>query len=139
MPYNIIVFISRKPTISHSEFERHYECTHIPLLKFYGQEYFPRIHRRHYPPFNENARPAGLQDVVIASDVDAIAEISFDDEAAFQAFMSRLMIREVSRAIRKDEEKFVDPGKIKIFVVRGETKSEAHTRTKPFSVGALLN
>ena len=117
MPYNILIFITRKSSISHLDFKKHYETIHMPLLQLYGGEHFPKSHKRHYLHFSENNQPTVLRGSKAAFDFDAIAEVSFDDKAAFQAFMATLTVEEVSKALTMDEDKFSDREKMKIVVV----------------------
>jgi EthD domain len=117
MPYNILIFVTRRSSISHSDFKKHYETIHIPLLQFYGGEHFPKSHRRHYLQFSENDQPTVVQGDKAAFDFDTIAEVSFDDEAAFQAFLAVLTVEEASKTLRMDEDKFSDREKMKIVVV----------------------
>lgn len=49
------------------------------------------------------------------------------------------MVKEVSRVVRKDEERLVDPEKIKIVVVGDVVEPQTSRKVKPFSVSALLN
>jgi hypothetical protein len=117
MPYNILIFITRKSGISHMDFKKHYEAIHMPLLQFYGGEHFPKSHRRHYLQFSENGQPTVVRGNKAAFDFDAIAEVTFDDEAAFQAFLAALAVEEASKALTMDEDKFSDREKMKIVVV----------------------
>jgi EthD domain len=117
MPYNILIFITRKSSISHLDFKQHYETIHMPLIQFYGGEHFPKTHRRHYPQFDENNQPTLLRGDRTAFDFDAIAELGFDDEAGFKAFIAALTSEEASEALRMDEDKFCDREKMKVVVV----------------------
>jgi hypothetical protein len=108
MPYNILIFVTRKSGISHVEFKKHYETTYMPLLQFYGGEHFPNSHKRHYLQFNENDEPTVVQGNKAAFDFDAIAEVSF---------LAVLKVEEASKTLRMDEEKFSDREKMKIVVV----------------------
>jgi hypothetical protein len=117
MPYNILIFVTRKSSISHLDFKKHYETIHLPLLQFYGGEHFPKSHRRHYLQFSENDQPTVVQGDKAAFDFDAIAEVSFDNEAAFHAFLAVLDVEEASKMLRMDEDKFSDREMMKIVVV----------------------
>jgi len=119
MPYNILIFITRKSTISHSEFKKHYETSHMPLLQFYGGEHFPKSHRRHYLQFgdSDNDQPTVIKGDKAIFDFDVIAEVTFDNEAAFQAFLAVLAKEEASKALTIDEDKFVNREKMRIVVV----------------------
>jgi hypothetical protein len=118
MPYNILIFITRKAGISHSDFKKQYETSHMPLLQLYGGKHFPKSHKRNYIHFNDNDQPTIIQGTPAGFDFDAIAEASFEDEAAFQAFLEALTAdEEASKILRADEEKFSDREKMKIVVV----------------------
>jgi hypothetical protein len=75
IPYNILIFMTRKSGISHMEFKNHYENTHMPLLQFYGGPYFPKHHSRHYLQFDKNDEPVlVLSNNKTGFDYDVIAE-----------------------------------------------------------------
>lgn len=50
-------------------------------------------------------------------DYDVIAELVFDDEAAFRAFFARVSEREVAERIAGDEERFLERGRLRGVVV----------------------
>jgi hypothetical protein len=125
MPYNILIFIVRKPGISHTEFKKQYETSHMPLLQFYGGQHFPNAHKRHYLQFNDgNDAPTVVQGDKGFFDFDVIAESSYDDEAAFHAFVAMLKKEEASKVLRADEDKFSDREKMKIVVVGDVQETE---------------
>jgi len=119
MPYTILIFITRKSNISHSDFKKHYETSHIPLLQFYGGENFPKSHKRHYLQFSDsdNGQPTVLHGDKAAFDFDVIAEVRFDDEAAYKAFLGALAGEEVTKTLKIDEDKFINREKMRIVVV----------------------
>ena len=117
MPYNILIFVSRKPSLSHSEFKNLYETSHIPLLQFFAGDLFPKRHKRHYPQFGVDGQPSMLLGDKASFDFDAIAEVSFDDEAAYQAFINVLGSKEASEKLAADEDKFSERAKMKIVVI----------------------
>jgi hypothetical protein len=121
MPYNILIFVTRKSGVSHAGFKKHLETTHMPLLQLYGGENFPNSHKRHYLQFEENDEPTVVQGNKAAFDFDVISEVSFANEAAFQAFVAALRVEEASKTLRIDEEKFADLEKMKI-VVAGDVE-----------------
>jgi len=126
MPYNILVFNPRKPDISHADFKQHLETIHMPLLQRYGGEHFPKHHKRHYLQFSAIDQPTILRGDNSVCNFDAISEVSFDDEAAFHAFMAALKIEEASKILREDEKKFCDCERLTVVVVGDvrETKRE---------------
>ena len=127
MPYNILIFIARKSGISHSEFKEHYETSHMPLLRSYGGEHFPKSHRRHYLHVDESDQPTILLgNKGDTFEYDAVAEVGFDDKAAFHAFIAVLKVEEASKEIRADEDKFVDREKMKTVLI-GDVVQETRT------------
>ena len=128
MPYNILVFTPRKPDISHADFKQHFETIHMPMLQRYGGEHFPKHHKRHYLQFSESNQLTVLRGHKSVCNFDAISEISFDDEAAFHAFMAALKVEEASKTLREDEKKFCDSERLTVVVVGDvrETERAAH-------------
>ncbi|TVY85165.1 hypothetical protein LSUE1_G002348 [Lachnellula suecica] len=119
MPYTILLFVTRLTHLSHSEFKEHYETTHVPLLQRYGCKHFPKYHSRRY------MQAAIRQGDETGFDYDAITECSFENEAAFMAFAATLSTEEAAKAIKEDENKFVDIRKLKVVVVRHVKESVA--------------
>ncbi|KAL8658902.1 MAG: hypothetical protein Q9202_007371 [Teloschistes flavicans] len=110
MPYTILAFITRRPTLSPSEFSSHYENTHIPLLRSLMGPTFPTSHTRFYlartaPPAADPVVYAGAKEDF---DYDVCAKLVFEDEAAFGRFFERMMVPEVKARIEEDEELFLD-------------------------------
>jgi hypothetical protein len=117
MHYSILIFLTRISSISHADFQKHYETIHLPMLQRYGGRYFPKTHKRHYLQFSENDKPTVVQGNKTFFDFDVISEVSFDDERGFQAFLAALKGEETSKILRADEDKFSDREKMKIVVV----------------------
>ncbi|KUJ15029.1 hype protein [Mollisia scopiformis] len=114
MPYTILIFLTREAGMSHQEFKEYYETIQMPLLQRLGGEHFPRSHKRYY--LQRQIAETG-QSMDPAVDVDAVAEIIFGDETAFQAFMAVLKVEEAAKELRIVEDKFVDREKLKMVVV----------------------
>ena len=111
MTFRILIFLTRKAGISHAEFKKHYESSHIPLLQQFGGEYFPKRHTRHYLQFNDD-QPVVLQGKDAGSGFDALAEVVFDDENGFKNFIQSLRKKLASATLIADEDKFSDRGKM---------------------------
>ncbi|KAG2415931.1 hypothetical protein HFD88_007123 [Aspergillus terreus] len=132
----VLILASRRPDISPAAFRTRYEA-HVDLLKRISTSDFPLSHRRSYiartaattttsPPENEQPPPrnAATPAAVIVgqqadSDFDAVAELTFADDAALQAFMAKVSAPEAARQIAVDEEGFLDRGRLRI-VMLGE-------------------
>jgi hypothetical protein len=116
MPYNILIFVGRKPGLSPSEFKDYYEG-HVRLLQFLAGGLFPKLHKRYYLQFGADTQPTVLRGDKASFDFDAIAEVSFDDEAAYHAFIDVLGSKEPTEKLTEDEDKFSDREKLKIVVI----------------------
>lgn len=132
----VLILATRKPDISPATFRTRYEA-HVDLLKRISTSDFPLSHRRSYiartaattttsPPENEQPPPrnAATPAAVIVGqqadfDFDAVAELTFADDAALQAFMAKVSAPEAARQIAADEEGFLDRGRLRI-VMLGE-------------------
>lgn len=116
MPYNVLIFTTRKHGLSNAEFKDRYEA-HVRLLKFYSGELFPKRHRRHYLHSGVNEYPVVLRGNKAFFGFDAVAEVGFDDEAAHHAFIKSLSPEEVSAKVVADELGFSDQEKLAVVVV----------------------
>lgn len=116
MPYNVLIFTTRKPGLSNAEFKDRYE-SHVRLLKFYSGDLFPKQHRRFYLHSAANEHPTVLRGNKDFFGFDAVAEVLFDDEAAHQAFIKSLSKEEVSPKVIADELGFSDPEKLAVVVL----------------------
>lgn len=120
-PYTVLIFAYRKPGISPAEFKSHYESSHVPLVESIAGSLFPKSHTRHYIQRADGAdHPAT---VLVGSQADfgydAIAELIFDNEAAFQAFFARVTEPKAAEKIAQDEDKFLDRARMKV-VIEGD-------------------
>ncbi|KKA19511.1 Uncharacterized protein T310_6518 [Rasamsonia emersonii CBS 393.64] len=127
MTYRILAFLYRKPSISPDEFKQHYEANHIPLLKRLTGPDFPLTHTRRYiarksvdqPVEGASERNAKTPATVFVGsqadfDYDAVVELTFADEAAFQAFHAKLTSPEVAKELGEDEERFINRAKLRV-------------------------
>ncbi|KAL9118694.1 MAG: hypothetical protein Q9187_004757 [Circinaria calcarea] len=134
MPYIILIFAYRKPGLSLAAFKSHYEHSHVPLVQSIAGPHFPKTHTRRYlqrfegnttasPPstesgaINANSPATVLVGTQAEFEYDAIAELTFDNEAAFQAFFALVSQGEAAERIARDEEMFSDRPKMRIVVV----------------------
>src|ERR1700722_15871614 len=102
MSVRAFLFAYRKPGLSPEDFKRHYEA-HIDLIKRLVGNDFPLSHRRSYvarstveaASDDTSSRNATTPATVIAGtqsdfDFDAVAELTFANQAAFQAFTAKI-------------------------------------------------
>ncbi|KAI2612705.1 EthD domain-containing protein [Hypoxylon fragiforme] len=131
MTYSIIIFAYRKPGTTPEQFKKHYEESHIPLLREIAGETFPLSHTRRYILRAEGEAEGTTRNattpasVLMGSqadfDFDATAELIFKDAAEFQKFFKALQGTPANAAkLGANEELFLDLTKTSIAIV-GET------------------
>jgi hypothetical protein len=127
MTYNILLLVTRNPAITPAEFKSHWE-KHIELLKQHAGEHFPISHTRRCISRPEKVSDAWQATVLAGSQedfaYDGVAEIVFEDEAAFQTFMGTVSAPEAAAALAEDEEKFIVREKLKAVVIGDRSVTE---------------
>jgi hypothetical protein len=130
MPYNVFLFITRKPSLTREEFKDYYENTHIPLLKSLVGPLFPLHHTRQYfartdrkgfgGPANRDHPNYLLRGAPEGFDYDVIAELTWENEKTFHDFYKAIYETDVAAQLALDKEHFLDSGSLRSVVV-GET------------------
>ncbi|KAG0160875.1 hypothetical protein PDIDSM_8407 [Penicillium digitatum] len=106
MPVKMFVFLYRSPHLTPEEFKKRYEA-HIKLVKKLAGADFPLSHHRNYISRN--------------FDFDAYAELTFANQAAYQAFAAKIYAPDAAAQMTADEDKFLDRLKMGIALV-GEVR-----------------
>ena len=137
MPYSVLIFISRKSTLTPTQFHEYLETKHIPLILRLAGGNFPSIYGRRYiartpanantaadgtntisPPFNDEYPAKVLWGPPDFVDCDVIVEHVHDDEAAFEAFVGKMVGDPATAKEREeDENQFIDTKKMRAVVV----------------------
>ncbi|KAI1811965.1 EthD domain-containing protein [Poronia punctata] len=131
MTYSVLIFAFRKPGITPEQFKKHYEESHVPLVRQLAGALFPLSHTRRYIHRSETAagtgtvrNPSTPATVLIGSqeefDYDAFAELTFEDAGAFQTFFGHMQQPDIAAKIAEDEDEFLDRARMTV-VVLGET------------------
>ena len=97
----------------------------MPLVQSIAGAHFPKAHIRRYIHRTESASSSTDNDypasVLLGAqsdfEYDAMAELTFDDETAFQTFFGIVSEQEAADKISKDEEMFLDRSKMKVVVL----------------------
>jgi len=107
--FKLINFLVKRPDLSLEQMKEHYESSHVPM----ALRTFPDIleHRRNYLPKNSAMAPPGVS----LPEVDCIAELWFDDDAALQ----RAAASPEMKALHADGALFI--GRIRSYVVEEKT------------------
>lgn len=126
MSIKVFIYAYRKPGLSLEDFKTHYEA-HVDLIKRISGNDFPLSHKRNYIARNSvevAAEGASERNMLTPATViigqqsdfgfDAYAELTFADQAAFQAFGAKVYAPDAAAQIAADEEKFLDKSKLGI-------------------------
>jgi hypothetical protein len=129
MSVRAFLFAYRKPGLSPEDFKRHYEA-HIDLVKRLAGNDFPLSHRRSYiarstveaasddtSPHNATTPATVIAGKQLDFDFDAVAELTFANQAAFQAFTAKIYAPDIAAQLAADEEKFLDRSKLSIVML----------------------
>ncbi|KAI1128319.1 EthD domain-containing protein [Nemania abortiva] len=146
MPYSVLIFSYRKPGTTPEQFKAHYDDVHVHLIRELTGAFFPLSHTRRYLHRSEKEtdsntwrNPISPATVVIGTqedfDYDAISELTFEDEPAFQKFFELMKQPENQARIAADEEKFVDRSRLSM-VALGNTTETKRVQT---TIGDWLN
>lgn len=105
----LLMFGARKEGLTPSQYRSHYENVHIPLMRNLTGDTFPLTHVRHYvkrggPPDFPAAVLTGSSQADF--DYDAVAVLTYRDQAHFDANWAFFEDEETAGVIREDEEKF---------------------------------
>jgi len=132
MPYTLVAYLCRNPTMSPAEFRDHYENKHMPLLLSLTGPVFPTTHTRHY--LTRTPKDPSSSDITNANyvvtvydgkpedlDYDVYAELVFESIEKWGAFAQRLgeVMAAADGVFRADESAFLDLTKRKVVVVDG--------------------
>ncbi|KAK3202101.1 hypothetical protein GRF29_161g156383 [Pseudopithomyces chartarum] len=123
MPFKLLLFITRKPTVSPAEFKDHWDNKHVALLKSIAGDKFPLTHTRNCISRTEDNGTWPANVIVGTQEdfsYDGIAELVFENEAAFKTFFAIISESEAAARIAADEEVFAVREKFKAIVL-GET------------------
>ncbi|KAJ5475210.1 hypothetical protein N7539_008276 [Penicillium diatomitis] len=129
MPFKVLVYAHRLPAVTPETFKQRYEA-HIQLFKRLVGEAFPISHRRIYisrtlidaPPDHDPSHNATTPATVIVGqpsdyDYDCLAEMTFADQASWEACVARVRAPEISAQIAADEDQFFDRSETGVVVV----------------------
>lgn len=122
MTFKVLIFAHRKQGLTPTEFRSYLETTHISLLKRLFSKTFPISHVRRYIHRGEVDSIGRYPATVLAGsqadfDCDAISELTFENEEAFQAFFTKYQSEEVAALIKEDEDQFLDAERLKAVVI----------------------
>ena len=102
----LILFVKRKPGLTHEQFRAHYENTHAPLAKSrLAPQWLVRYERNFLTPMAGQPEPP----------YDCVTEFWFADQAAMEASTAWARSEE-GQVLARDEENFMDRASMRAFV-----------------------
>lgn len=128
--FKLIMTMRRRKGMSPEEFREYYEERHVKLLYSCVPEV--ALYRRNYIIVNDPFL-AGGQDgrgVTEEPEFDVFTEAGYDDREAALEAMQALLDGPHAERIREDEDRFVERGSVKFYVV------ESHESPKPWPQAA---
>ena len=103
----LILFVKRKPGLTHEQFRAHYESTHAPLAKSrLAPQWLVRYERNFLTPGTGQPEPP----------YDCVTEFWFADQAALDASVTWTRSEE-GQVLARDEENFMDRASMQTFLV----------------------
>lgn len=127
MVFKILLTAHRKAGVTPAEFKDHYENTHLPLIKSITGPDFPISHSRSYIERSADGDFGArvFRGTQADFDMDVVAELAFEDMPALQRFFAAIGQGEGHKAIKADEEKFLDSERMKVVLL-----GESHETTR---------
>jgi hypothetical protein len=119
-PFILTTVATRKEGMTRAQFQRYNEEIYAPLLKKVAGKLHPLAWTRRYH-VDDSECPIGIPRVLIGGDDgldwDCMGEMTFEDELHYQQFIA-FMHSDAATPVLEEEEKFADPGKTKLIVMR---------------------
>jgi hypothetical protein len=106
--YKVLSFLSKRDDLTTDEFVEYYEKHHVPLILSLAPA--PMLYKRRYIKRESKIiRDAG------EVDFDVVTELGFADQAAFEAWMERLLAASNSDIVAEDEAKFLNRARTRAY------------------------
>jgi uncharacterized protein (TIGR02118 family) len=106
----VLLFVKRKPGLTAQAFKDRYESGHVPLA--IRELPYLRRYQRNFVVHAEG-RPE--------PDFDAVTELWFDDQEAWNATCARARDPNIARILTEDEAEFMDRSSMRIVIVDERT------------------
>jgi hypothetical protein len=115
--YKVLSFLSKRDDLTTVEFMEYYEKHHVPLILSLAPA--PMLYKRRYiKAEGKIIRDAG------EVDFDVVTELGFTDQAAFGAWMGRLMAPSNGNIVAADESRFLNRTKTRAYIPEEFVTSE---------------
>jgi uncharacterized protein (TIGR02118 family) len=127
MTYRVLILVYRKPGMTPEDFKNHYENVHVPLVRDIAGPHFPLSHKRRY--IQRTELPDGTYPAILLSGsqedfrFDAVAELTYKDEAASRASFARMNTTEAAKRIAEDCAMFMDQSKTPLVMLEDSVET----------------
>lgn len=122
--FKLVALLKRRPDMSAAEFKKYYEETHKEAGRAIFTGRAKRYARRYLLPLG----PAGGADT--EPEFDAICEVWFEDEAAFNEAMALSAAPPLGEYVSADEKKLFDKSRMRLFTVEDERETDLDDRPR---------
>ncbi|SCW69729.1 conserved hypothetical protein [Sphingobium faniae] len=100
----LVMFVKRRPDLSHEAFREHYENVHAPLASANMPQIIKYV-RNYLAPLPNQPEPP----------CDCVTEMWYEDEAGLKETMA-WMRSDASRELHEDEDRFMDRSAMRAFI-----------------------
>jgi hypothetical protein len=118
MPYHMLAFLCKHPSLTTDQFITYYETHHIPLIISVSGALFPTTYKRRYTYLEQSANAGSQPGVLLhcgnGMGYDCVTELVFEDR---QASVKWMRMMEASEEVKRDKEVFLDRGRMLVVVV----------------------
>lgn len=109
--FKVIVLARKRADIPFEQFRAYYTNTHVHLMNGL-LEHGAAVHRRNFVIHPDPEKPGQF---------DVISEVFYEDRAVAEATMREMADPEIHRQRIEDEQRFLDPASVQVFMVEEET------------------
>ena len=116
-----VALLYRKPGMTREEFRRHYDTSHVPLVKgLMGDNLMHYIR-------NYTTDASTEFDVGVPPEFDCITEFHYKDMAAFKRAVAAIEDPKNAPAVRADEKRFLDVSRVQMAIVEVADNTDGKT------------
>ena len=105
--FKLVMLLKKRPDISREQFRDYYSNRHVPFVHKLLKK-GAAIHRRNFVVTSNGGE---------GEDYDAIVEVFYEDRQTAEAAASALGDPEIRRMVEEDEDKFIQRGSIRRYIV----------------------
>lgn len=109
--FKLVLLAKKRPDISCERFRDYYSNHHVQFMNSL-LKHGAAVHRRNFVIHPDPAKPG---------EYDVISEVFYEDRGVAEATMKEMADHEIHRQRIEDEEKFLIPSSVRVFMVETDT------------------